>query len=127
MKYSTDSYVKALIDSCQDRNEKEATEIVQKFVRALHKNGDDARAKNIIRALGAESLKRKGAREITLEFARRQKTETISAFKKLFGAEDRVVIKTNPTLIAGVRVSIDGSREFDGTLHGKLKAMFKNS
>ena len=111
MKYAPSIYARAFWESKPDS---------RKFLKAVGKNGDFARIDHIVAALENYTTKKNGGRVIHLEVARDQKL--IEKFK--FTAKDRVRVSINPSLVAGIKISIDGERELDMSLTRKLNKLF---
>ena len=64
--------------------------------------------------------KEAGGRMVHLEFAREH--EHIKKFK--FKPKDHVWMSINPSLVAGVRITIDGSSELDQSFKRKVNQLF---
>src|SRR3989344_8134749 len=110
MRYKVQDYARAYIDT------KPAS---KDFLRVIEKNGDFSRLEKIVTAIEELVTKEAGGRMVHLEFAREH--EHIKKFK--FSPKDHVKISINPTLIAGVRVTIDGSSELDQSFKRKVNQL----
>ncbi len=111
MKYSVTDYAKAYV---------ELKPKTADFVRVVEKNGDFSRLDKIVEAIEKLVTKEEGGRMIHLEFAR--ESDEMNKFK--FGPKDHVKISINPSLIAGVRVTVDGSSELDESFKRKVNQLF---
>lgn len=92
------------------------------FLRVIEKNGDFSRLDKIIFAIEELATREAGGHMVHLEFAR--DVDKMEKFQKKFGAKDHVRISINPSLIAGVRVTIDGSSELDESFKRKVNQLF---
>ena len=89
-------------------------DVARNFMKMLRKSGDEAHAEKIMKE--AERILRKadGIRAVVFESARplgAAQRKSLSAFSK---SGDVVSYRTDPRLIAGVRILIDDEKEFDG-------------
>ena len=90
------------------------------FLRVVEKNGDGSRLDKIVLAIEELATREAGGRMVHLEFAR----ETDLAKKFKFDSKDHIRVSINPSLIAGVRVTVDGSSELDQSFRGKINQLF---
>ena len=126
MKYPPETYAAALWQAASSAPAAKRGEIVKRFVRLLKKTGDIGRAEKIAAAVEKLTVKAKGGRWITVEFARPIETKIKRHITDIFSAKDRIEEKINPNLVAGVRVTPDGAKEFDNSFQRKLKKLFKD-
>ncbi|OGY99107.1 MAG: hypothetical protein A2945_05310 [Candidatus Liptonbacteria bacterium RIFCSPLOWO2_01_FULL_52_25] len=128
MKYPSHIYAKALAGAITDPNAKAGEEIMKNFMAIVLKNGDGAHLKKIVAETARLVHRKSGVRDVTLESARSlhadQKKEIWNHFA---GPNDAVEAKTNPELIAGVRVTVNDELQFDGSLRTKLDTLFSNT
>lgn len=124
MKYPAETYAEAFRQSVEVAPEKEKSATVKRFVRLLEKNGDISRAEKITAAVEKLMVKAKGGRWATLEFARPIEPKVKRRITNIFSSRDKIEEKINTALIAGVRVTLDGEKEFDNSLQRKLKKLF---
>lgn len=126
MKHSAHIYAKALAGAITDPNAKPGEEIVKNFMAIVLKNGDGAHLKKIVTETARLVHRKSGMRDVTLESARplgeKQKKTALDHFTK---PHDAITEKTNPELIAGVRVTVNDELQFDGSLQAKLNTLFK--
>ncbi len=126
MKYSLNNYAEALasaVANATDAPRRDAA--VRNFAALLKKSGDDVHADKIIGATERLLRKKEGSHEIVLESARPLESRNFQALSVAFaGAKDLISPRVNPGLVAGVRIVMDGERELDISLKGKLDRMF---
>lgn len=125
MKYSLQNYAEALAAAIDEVGPSRRDIIIQNFLAMLKKSGDEVHAEKIVSA--AEHILRRGdnGREILFESARPLAHPSRGSLLGIVGTKDVIVEHINPDLIAGVRIVVDGEREFDGSLKGKLDKMFR--
>ena len=112
MKYAPHIYARAFLEVKPDP---------EKFLSVVLKNGDYERLDKIVEAIEMREVQAHGGRIVELEFARI--SELAKKFK--FSSHDRVHTKINPSLVAGVRVTVDGEQELDVSLQRKLNKLFQ--
>jgi F0F1-type ATP synthase delta subunit len=125
MKYSVQNYAKALVVALAEIGPEHQHDALRRFVDLLEKNGDEVHANKIVDAVVRLLRKQAGGREVVLEAARPIADGNLKALKEIFaGPNDTIITKVDRRLMAGVRVLVDGEREFDGSLKRKLDALF---
>ena len=124
MRYSTQNYAKALAAATVNAKSGDNARIIRNFTGLLQKSGDETHAGKIIKEASRILLLWDGGREIVFESARPLGVTPQKAFQEFATPKDVVTLRTDPGLIAGVRVVINGEREFDGSLKGKLDKLF---
>ncbi len=124
MKYSIEQYAKALVAVISEVGPEREPMIPGNFRKLLRENGEEVRAKKILDRAEQLLREKNGIREVVFESARKLKAEHEKELGKFLGANDQMALRVNPGLIAGVRVTIDGEYEFDGSLRDKLNKMF---
>ena len=111
MRYKAQDYAKAYV---------ELKPTTKDFLRVIEKNGDFSRLDKIVTAIEELVTRESGGRMIHLEFAR--DVGDIKKFK--FKPKDHVRMSINPSLIAGVRITVDGSSELDESFKRKVNQLF---
>lgn len=111
MKYAPSIYAKAFLETEPEP---------KRFLQAVARNGDLAKIDKIVTAIEELVTKKHGGHTIALEFAR--KSDLAEKFK--FSAKDHVRVSINPSLVAGVRITIDGEQELDESLQRKLNNLW---
>ncbi len=121
MKYPPRAYAEAfLLALAEGLSSENAT---SRLSSVLRKNGDYARAGQVVHEVEGILAEKNGGRMVRVEFAREQESAVREKILSRFDAQDRVTVVVNPTLIAGVRVLLNGEEELDVSLSGKLQAM----
>ena len=124
MKYSTQDYARALAEVIAVSPPREEAAIRKNFQTLLRKNGDEARGGKILEAAGRLLRARQGGREVIFESARKLSVPHQKELEKFLQPKDQSVLRVNPGLVAGVRITVDGEYEFDGSLRGKMDKIF---
>jgi F0F1-type ATP synthase delta subunit len=78
----------------------------------------------ILKEAGRIREKRGTMRSIVIESARPLSTEARKKITTPFGPKDRITESIRPELIAGVRITINGTQEYDGSLAYKVQKLF---
>jgi F0F1-type ATP synthase delta subunit len=126
MRYSLKNYAEALAAAVHDAGPSQKDAIIRNFLGILGKSGDEAHAEKIVSAAEKILRKKDGGREIVFESARPLKRSNQNPLLEIAKEKDTITQRINLGLIAGVRIIVDGEREFDGSLKGKLDKMFAN-
>ncbi|MCX6713175.1 MAG: F0F1 ATP synthase subunit delta, partial [Candidatus Vogelbacteria bacterium] len=126
MRYRSKDYARALALALKERGATEQGKIVKRFIAMVNRFGDGGNLPRIIEEYERQETSDRGGRSVTLEFAREAKGGTVEELMRHFKKEDRVTLKLNPALFAGVRITLDGEKELDLSLAGRLGRMFKN-
>ncbi len=124
MKYPAKLYAEAFWEAMQIIPEAELSKLVQQFISVVYKNGDASHLAKIADAVEALSVKHEGGRSVELEYARPMPEKMAAELRKQFSPKDHIKVRINDTLVAGVRITIDGEKEIDNSLHKKLKRLF---
>ncbi len=125
MKYTPRIYAKALTESFIGAPSSAHESIIKFFIDAVRRRGDARRMPEIIEAVREIERKKNGGKFIEVTFARHHKKQTLDAFRTLFTKHDDVVFRTEPELTAGVRITVDGEREFDNSASRRIKKLFR--
>jgi F0F1-type ATP synthase delta subunit len=123
MKYSTHDYAKALVEAIDDPKADHAA-VGKHFLALVRKNSDEARLKKILDEASRLVRGKGGSREVVVECARplaKSQEKMIAPFLK---PGDTVSYAMNPNLVAGIKIMVNDEMEFDGSLKGKLDALF---
>ncbi len=124
MKYSTQDYARALAEVIAASSPREEAAIRKNFQALLYKNNDETRGGKILEAAGRVLRARQGGREVVFESARKLSAPHRNELEKFLRPDDQAVLRVNPSLVAGVRITVDGEYEFDGSLRGKMDRIF---
>lgn len=124
MKYSIQNYVNSLTEVLKESSRENFELILKNFVKIILKNGDISKRDKIIEAVHKKTVQLNGGHWINIELARELSEPKMRIIKEAFSEKDFIDFKINPTLVAGLRITVDGNREIDNTLKNKLKKMF---
>ena len=124
MKHSSRLYARALSQLiAQTDRSHEAEKISKNFLALLKRNGDSRKIREIIQLTEIELAHQKGGRHIVVETARPM-DDIRKQLKAWLRPEDIVEEKINSTLVAGVRLTIDGETQVDASLKSQLDQLF---
>lgn len=126
MKYTPQNYAQAFCEELARTASEKQPILVKNFVASIYRNSDFLNLNKILKEISEILAKTKGGRVVDLEFAREVDRLLIEKCQKSFTAKDLVRIKLNPALVAGVRITINGEKEYDNSLTGKLKKVFSH-
>ncbi len=126
MKYPAHIYAKALVELMADAAESKHEGIARKFVALVEKNGDGMHLKKILEEAARLERGRMGIRKVVLESARPLTPTQKKKLMQFTTKEDVIQERIDPALVAGARIFVDDELEFDGSLGGKLNAIFGN-
>jgi F0F1-type ATP synthase delta subunit len=125
MKYSAKQYAIALQSVLGEVAVTKQDEIIDNFILEIKHNRDNRYLPKIIEEVSKLIVREKGGRNVVVEMAREQDEASITSIQKAFQENDRVDYKVNPNLVAGLRVTFNGEKEFDNSLAYKMKTLFK--
>lgn len=129
MKHSPSLYARAFALSAlarrSDAKAGPATDatLVKNLIALVRKNGDAKDLPKIAAEAGRLLREKEGIRKFTIESARPLSTTLRDALRGMAGQKDVVHEKVDPSLVAGVRVTVDDDRRFDATLARRLQKM----
>jgi len=95
--------------------------IVNNFVKLLVDSGYENKSKEVLDLAQDLLLQKQGKRKITFETARAITTSQKKVLDSIVNKGDVVKEKISPELIAGIKIIINDSKQFDGSLQGKLQ------
>jgi len=114
-------YAKALAEVLSGKNVDEKV-IVKNFLKLLANTGFESRAKEILNLAEDLLLEKQGKRKIIFETARKVtagQKKTLDGFIK---KGDVIKETINPELIAGIKIIINNTKQFDASMKSKLSA-----
>ena len=123
MKHSPAQYADAFLQAVAGKPG-EIVNMAKRLVKFAVKNGDASQLPKILEAVQKMETKQSGGRMVLVELARELSPDAVKQIKQSFDAKDQVKVKVNPTLIAGMRVTIDGEWVLDTSFEKKLKKLF---
>lgn len=101
--------------------------IADNFLKFLIKTGKEKKAKEILNLAEDFILAKQGKRKIIFETARKITSDQKKLLHGIAETGDKVQEKINPELIAGVKIIINDSKQFDGSLLSKMSRIFAGS
>jgi len=99
--------------------------IIDNFVKLLIKAGFEKKAKMILDFAEDLFLAKQGKRKICLETVRKITANQKKTLAGFFKNGDVVREKINPEIIAGIKITINGEKQFDASIQSKLQSIFK--
>jgi F0F1-type ATP synthase delta subunit len=127
MKYDHKIYAISLFEVLKNASRENQDKIIKNFLKVVKKHGDSKKLKDILDEFTNLVVKETGGKNIKVELARHVSKETMLKIKNSFGPNDFVSFVVNPSLVAGVRILVDGNKELDSTIVRKIKKLlFKN-
>jgi len=120
MKYKPKLYAKALAQSLLEKTADE-NKIRENFISLLEKNGDMGKASHILHLAENIFIEKTGRRRLTIESARRIKPKQKELVNSILQKGDIVAERINKDLLAGIKIIINESRQFDGSMRKKLQ------
>ena len=128
MKYSSKIYAKALSDVIGRRLDPEKENSVAKnFLSLVIKNGDARKLGKILELAEEMVVEKSGRRKITIETARPLAGSLGQTVKNIFKESDIVKSEIDPSLVAGIKITINKDLEWDGSLKKKIENLFQNN
>ena len=99
--------------------------IINNFVRLLASAGYEKKVKEILGMAEDMLLAKQGRRKITFETARKITPSQKKILESFAKGGDIVKEKINTDLIAGIKVIINDSKQFDASMQNKLRNIIK--
>ncbi len=122
--FTANLYARAFRKALQEQKASE-DELVKNFSVLLLLQGSLRRREEILHKVSQEIVHHHGGRWITVETARLLPENLRDKIRHAFSNADYMEQRIRPELIAGARIVVDGSQEFDGSLKRKLDSMLK--
>jgi F0F1-type ATP synthase delta subunit len=127
MKHTYKDYAQALADTALSHHTPaESKKIAERFLEIVEQNGDRKMLAKIVAHAELLYRRKSGTANVVLESARPLPKSARASIAKHFGSHDAVEEKINPSLIAGVRVTINGEQELDMSFAHKVNNLFKS-
>ncbi|MEK7607985.1 MAG: F0F1 ATP synthase subunit delta [Patescibacteria group bacterium] len=123
MKYSPILYAKAFSAVLAKEKPQSEKVVLSNMVLLVKKNGDEAHWDAILKETSRLLRKAFGIHHILLESARPLTKEQRASLEKSLPTPRVIEEKISSELVAGVRITIDGMEQFDGSLFKKLETM----
>jgi len=123
MKYKPQDYATAFIEVVMNAPKTREEQIIKNFLKIVQKNGDLGKIGKIAELAEKLLLQKTGRNKWVVELARAQKSDLRKIFENIIGADDIFEQKINPELIAGIKITKNDERQFDGSLKRKINKM----
>ena len=117
-------YAKALAAVILDKKSDDK-KITDNFIKLLSKKGYEKKAKEILNLTEDMVLAKQGKRKIAFETARKITAGQKKILNNFVNNGDIVNEKINPEIIAGIKIIINNSKQFDASMQSKLQNIFK--
>lgn len=102
---------------------KEATYLMNNWVKILFRDGMLGKKQQIIRSFRSQLLAREGLHHIKIISAREPDSKLLAILKKRFGEESIVEVELKPELVSGIQIVVDGEAMIDGSLGYQLSRL----
>ena len=99
--------------------------VTSNFVKLLVSAGLEKKSKEILELAEEILLTKRGNKKIVIESARKITAGQRKVLDGIALKGDMVKEKINPELVAGVRITVNGNKQFDGSMKRKLERIFK--
>lgn len=119
----TKLYAKALAEILAKKGIDEK-KVIANFIGLLVKTGQEKRTKEILDLAEDFLLAKQGKSKITFETARKMTASQKKILDSFVKNGDIVKEKINPEIIAGVKIIINNSKQFDASMQSKLQKIF---
>ncbi len=124
MKYPAHIYAQALVEVLGGPDaERNKERIAENFIALIRKNGDEMHLRKILEEASRMSRGRSGLRKVVVDSARALTEAQRKEVGRLLRKEDVVVERIDPSLVAGIKVTVNEELQFDGSLAKKLNAV----
>lgn len=123
MKYKPKLYAEALAGALL-KKDIDGNKIADNFLRLLEKNGDMQKASQIVLLAKKLFIKKTGRRQLTIESARKIKAKQKELVDSILQKGDIIEEKINKDLLAGIKIIINGEKQFDASMQKKLNNIF---
>ncbi len=115
-------YATAFLDAVAE-SPKELEAISRRFIHLIHRHGVLGNAERIFRAIEMELTRRAGGKWVEVEYAREVGAQLRRSIHGAFSNVDHIEERMTPALVGGTRITIDGAREIDQSLTGRLQQL----
>ena len=98
-------------------------EILKNFLDLIARHGLRKNLPKILAAAQKALREDEGLRKVTIETAREQKNVR-AEIGDILKKSDIIEEKVDPEIVAGVKITLDDTRQYDGSLARKINALF---
>ncbi|HUY69741.1 MAG TPA: F0F1 ATP synthase subunit delta [Candidatus Tyrphobacter sp.] len=124
MKYSPRFYAKALTKALAEEGEEKSAALVKNLSALVKKNGDEAQFKKILTEFIGQLEVAGKIRTLTVASARLLTGSMAKLIETIVKPGDLLKKTIEPRMVAGLKVTINNERQFDGSLKGKIDKLF---
>jgi F0F1-type ATP synthase delta subunit len=115
-------YAKALAEVLSKKGIDEK-KVVNNFAKLLISAGYERKSKEILNLAEDLLLAKQGRKKITFETARKITASQKKILEDFVKKEDVIKERINPELIAGIKIIINDSQQFDASMQSKLSRL----
>lgn len=127
MTNSAHTYAVVFLESVGKLSGTDQGEAVERFVSIVHRQGWGRRLSQIVEEIERLVVKKAGGKYVELSIASGSSEGLLKELRSHFTNKDKVITKVDPSLIAGVRVTVDGEKELDWSMRRRLDSLFSNN
>ena len=99
-------------------------DLVRNLAASVRRRGQAAQHARIVQRVSEELVHHHGGKWVVVETARPLSNVQRKKIKDAFSEKDYILERVRPDLVSGIRIIVDGDREFDGSLKRRLAAVF---
>ncbi|TSC73549.1 MAG: hypothetical protein G01um101470_28 [Parcubacteria group bacterium Gr01-1014_70] len=120
---SASVYAKAFRRALQESSVNES-KLVENVIEAMRHHGNLGRGERIVQRISEELIRNRGGKWVVVESARQLTDSQREKVHEAFRKKDYIEERLRPELVSGIRLVVDGEKEFDGSLKRKLDRLF---
>ncbi len=124
MRYTPKQYATALLQALDKKSSTEKKKILQQFMSLVSKRGDSARLGLIVRESEKQYLKNVGLKKVVLESVDSMPARVKKDIEEILGKNIIFEEKTNPNLLAGIKVLVNDELLVDASAVTQLRKLF---
>lgn len=128
MKYSANTYAKALVEALATaKNAEDERAMADRFVALVRLSGDESHLPAILDEADRLRRENNNTRKLVIESARALDEKMKKLVASLAKPGDSIHEKINPSLIAGIKITANDEMQFDASLKRKLDNVFEGT
>lgn len=116
-------YARAFRKALKEKNAA-PEDIIRNLGTIVNEHCTSRQSAHIVRRVSEEIVHHAGGKWVVIETARGVGDSMQKKIKKAFRDVDYIEQRMQPELVSGVRIVVDGEKEFDGSLKRKLDTLF---
>lgn len=121
--FSPTTYARAFRKALKEKNAA-PEDLIRNLGAIVNEHCTSRQSVQIVRRISEEIVHHAGGKWVVIETARDVGDSTRKKIKKAFRDVDFIEQRTRSELVSGVRIVVDGEKEFDGSLKRKLDTIF---